>query len=721
MGAVVSFLFRMALYSALLLIGCAACAIYVHIVYVQPIFSKAKALAGKKHIVGRFRNECDAAITKSYDAIVIGSGISGLMTAALLSRRGKKILVLEKHDCLGGTTHEFTEKGYRFDTGLHYVGNKVGDRKSFMGYLFSLLTVDELRWCKMNTHYDEAAVTPNLMGSSPGEPSKAHEHEAGYNESNVSREAFRFSSEPGAIAKDLSGRFPEEKDNIQRYFKMIKWGEVVFGIYVALKIIPASISAMIRKRLKFVDSFLSASTEDVMDMCIGDPQLKGVLGWCWGDYGMPLHKSPFLMHSVLTSHWEGGAYYPAHGPGRIATNILHTIRAAGGEAFVRSPVTNILLSDDKRRAIGVRVDGCDVYAPLVVSSAGLMNTYTRFIPTKARCPVADDVRSRIIYPTPSAPSIAATSASKEQTASKVPKNEEEMRLSPSCSMFSVFVGLRGSPNDLDLKPQNYWYFPKWDHVDSWSRYEKSIADVISELKKMTAEVKGDKWNDFVDDARISALMDRIYLPLLFISSSTAKDHKSEFHIGDAVRTDSADEAGTSVELLTVADFDLFASLDGLAGSNMPDNDNDDDHNGNGNGDEHTYSSISPVVPPKRKSAYLVAKAALEARMVSIFKNEFPQLADKIDHVSSGTPLTNNQYLNSVRGEVYGLGHSVKRFSPDLDADLRPTQRISGLYLTGQDILCDGICGAAASAVMTSVTIDWMVAVDLMTTYVLHYL
>ncbi len=42
------------------------------------------------------------------DAIVIGSGMGGLSTAAILSKAGKKVLVLEQHDqvlflifCLG--------------------------------------------------------------------------------------------------------------------------------------------------------------------------------------------------------------------------------------------------------------------------------------------------------------------------------------------------------------------------------------------------------------------------------------------------------------------------------------------------------------------------------------------------------------------------------------------------------------------------------------------
>jgi len=56
-------------------------------------------------------------------------------------------------------------------------------------------------------------------------------------------------------------------------------------------------------------------------------------------------------------------------------------------------------------------------------------------------------------------------------------------------------------------------------------------------------------------------------------------------------------------------------------------------------------------------------------------------------LDSGTPLTNNTYLGSQEGEVYGIEHNVDRFMSRL---LTPKQPIQNLYLSGQDVATCGI-------------------------------
>ena len=53
----------------------------------------------------------------NYDAIVIGSGIGGLVAATQLAVKGAKVLVLEKYVIPGGSSGYYERDGYTFDVG----------------------------------------------------------------------------------------------------------------------------------------------------------------------------------------------------------------------------------------------------------------------------------------------------------------------------------------------------------------------------------------------------------------------------------------------------------------------------------------------------------------------------------------------------------------------------------------------------------------------------
>jgi phytoene dehydrogenase-like protein len=56
-----------------------------------------------------------------YDAIVVGAGIGGLAAALMLSHRGRKTLLLEKHRFLGGRCSSFDKEGFHCDLGVHLI------------------------------------------------------------------------------------------------------------------------------------------------------------------------------------------------------------------------------------------------------------------------------------------------------------------------------------------------------------------------------------------------------------------------------------------------------------------------------------------------------------------------------------------------------------------------------------------------------------------------
>ncbi len=58
---------------------------------------------------------------KDYDSIVVGGGISGLLSALVLAKSGEKVLVLERNNTLGNNCNSYIVEGYQVDTGPHAI------------------------------------------------------------------------------------------------------------------------------------------------------------------------------------------------------------------------------------------------------------------------------------------------------------------------------------------------------------------------------------------------------------------------------------------------------------------------------------------------------------------------------------------------------------------------------------------------------------------------
>lgn len=58
---------------------------------------------------------------------------------------------------------------------------------------------------------------------------------------------------------------------------------------------------------------------------------------------------------------------------------------------------------------------------------------------------------------------------------------------------------------------------------------------------------------------------------------------------------------------------------------------------------------------------------------------------QIEYVDAGTPITNTHYIGAPKGEIYGADHGKGRFSPELNATVRPQTPLKNLYLTGESL------------------------------------
>ena len=244
-----------------------------------------------------------------YDAIVIGSGMGGLAFASIMAKLRKwRVLVLERHFKIGGFTHTFTRPdGWTWDVGLHYVG-EMGE--GMMGRrLFDLITEGRVRWNPLPDVYD-VFVYPNLrFGACKG---KAN---------------FRSA---------LLDAFPNERSNIEQYFRNLKSATNWANRFIVAKAMPPLVAWMLGVVNRLTADLPLEVTQQYLRRRFGDPRLRAVITSQWADYGLPPGLSAFATHAVIASHYLNGAWYPDGGAGEIAKATGAVIRAAGGEIFAQS-------------------------------------------------------------------------------------------------------------------------------------------------------------------------------------------------------------------------------------------------------------------------------------------------------------------------------------------------------------------------------------------------
>jgi all-trans-retinol 13,14-reductase len=345
-----------------------------------------------------------------YDALVIGSGIGGLTTAALLSELGWRVAVLEQHYTAGGATHSYERAGYEWDVGVHYLGD-MGTRTT-VRRLMDFLTQGKLDWAPMDAHYDRFFIGENVYDAVAG------------------REAFR---------DNLVGYFPREAAAIDRYLALlseVSRGMRTFALDRTLPPWAAAVAGpFLRRRLP---ASFERTTWEVLSELTDDPELIAVLTGQWGDMGLPPRRSSFVIQALIARHYLHGGFYPVGGAWRICDTILPRIRATGGEVFTYARVKEVLVRDGRAR--GVRMDdGHEIESRCVISDAGAMNTFARLLP-------ADVSRAHgydRLLPT----------------------------VKPSIGHLGVYIGLQATAAELGLPRTNYWIYPGNDYDAALARFE----------------------------------------------------------------------------------------------------------------------------------------------------------------------------------------------------------------------------------------------------------
>jgi phytoene dehydrogenase-like protein len=260
-----------------------------------------------------------------YDVIVIGAGISGLVSGCSLAKAGLKVLIVEQHNKPGGYFTSFKRRGFQFDSAAHSFGNyrESGHVKK----IFSDLGVDK------------------IVGINRFDPSDV-----------IISPDFRitFWNDANKTIKDLAKIFPNEKDNIVNFFKFL---------------LSANQTEFTKLKDKTFSQLLHSFFQD-------EKLISSLSLFAFGNGGLP----PSLMHAfsgakIFSEFIIDGGYYPEGGIQNLPNALEQIIRQHEGKVLYKKTVSKILV--ESNNVVGVVLNGKErLLCHYVIAACDMTQTFT---------------------------------------------------------------------------------------------------------------------------------------------------------------------------------------------------------------------------------------------------------------------------------------------------------------------------------------------------------
>jgi phytoene desaturase len=298
-------------------------------------------------------------------AIVIGGGIAGLATAALLATEGYDTSVVEAGSQLGGRAGSWERDGFRFDTGPS--------------------------WYLMPGVFDHFY---KLLGTSSAEQLSLTRLDPGY------RVFFERHADSVDIVADRSANVatferiePGAGAAMERYLASARntyqiavdrFLYTTFASFRPLLVreVVGRTGTLMRLLLQPLDRFVARFVKD--------PRLRQMLGYPAVFLGSAPSMTPSMYHLMSHLDLEDGVYYPDGGFTAVIDSIARLAEGAGVTILTESTVTQIT-TDTTSRARVTGVDYLDsagtaqhLTADVVVSAADLHHTETALLPAELR-------------------------------------------------------------------------------------------------------------------------------------------------------------------------------------------------------------------------------------------------------------------------------------------------------------------------------------------------
>jgi len=246
-----------------------------------------------------------------YDVIIIGSGLSGLQSAYILSKEGLNVCLVEKQRILGGCLQTFSRCGTVFDTGMHYIGGL--DEGQVLQKFFSYFDLNNrLKLKRLD--------------------------EDGYDVVRYRGEEYKFAMGYDRFKETLLEKFPGERKALEDYVSKLREISRSVDIYNVRNFQDTNAEYF---------KYFSIGIDPYLNSITSNPVLKNVLVGMAPLYAGIKEKSPLYIHMMIHSSYIEGSYRFIDGGYQLSHFLRDSILSFGGTIMTNAEVSHINTSGNR--------------------------------------------------------------------------------------------------------------------------------------------------------------------------------------------------------------------------------------------------------------------------------------------------------------------------------------------------------------------------------------
>ncbi len=267
-------------------------------------------------------------MSDTYDAVIIGAGIGGLVCGCYLTRAGMKVLICEQHHKPGGYCTSFRRGTFLFDAAADCFGAYRED--GITRKVFEDLGIDKrLNIIRFNP--SSIVMTPDYKVS--------------------------FWNDLDMTIEEFQKAFPDESENIKNFFYFLSKSD--------------SVSFSRIKNMTF---------QNLLDEYFTNYKLKAVLSFPLLAIGglPPSMMSAFIGAKLFSEFLIDGGYYPINGMQLLSDTLAERFMEFGGELKLSTLVKRIRLKDNKVTGVVIEKDGF-IPSKLVISNCDARQTFLKLL------------------------------------------------------------------------------------------------------------------------------------------------------------------------------------------------------------------------------------------------------------------------------------------------------------------------------------------------------